>query len=471
MKKKTEKYLSEPARKVPVIIQADVVVAGGGSSGVCAAVAAARQGASTILIEKNGCLGGACTGGLVSIWHSLYSIDQSKKIIGGIIDDVINELRKRNAIYNTSDWYSSIASDKTSYVVDTEAVKLVFDELVLNAGVTVLLHTYVVGALSKEVSSIQAILIENKSGRGAIQGKVYVDCTGDGDLAYYAGVEYEKGDENQAVQPPGLCVRVGNLQPEKAEDAFRKGKVLEALLEHPMDYNNQLYTAHLWGTTGVYRKDEMMLAAARMVNTDCTDAFQLSQAEIEGRRQIDWIVRTLRNKIPGFEDMHIIDIAAEVGPRETRRFLGDYVLTEEDILSGRQFEDVIAQGTYPVDIHNPFGRGTVIKLLDGSMIEFDESGKRIRTMWTVDRSKNNAKYYRIPYGVLLPCNMHNLMVAGRCISATHKALGAIRVMVNCMQLGQAAGIGAAIASLTGTSPREVKRDKVQDGLRSLGMPI
>jgi len=232
VKKKTEKYLSEPARKVPVIIQADVVVAGGGSSGVCAAVAAARQGASTILIEKNGCLGGACTGGLVSIWHSLYSIDQSKKIIGGIIDDVINELRKRNAIYNTSDWYSSIASDKTSYVVDTEAVKLVFDELVLNAGVTVLLHTYVVGALSKEVSSIQAILIENKSGRGAIQGKVYVDCTGDGDLAYYAGVEYEKGDENQAVQPPGLCVRVGNLQPEKAEDAFRKGKVLEALLEH-----------------------------------------------------------------------------------------------------------------------------------------------------------------------------------------------------------------------------------------------
>ncbi len=461
METKAKKYLLQPVQKIPVIAEADVVVAGGGPSGVCAAVAAARHGASTILIEKNGYFGGACTAGLVNVWHSLYSMDKSEKVIGGLVDDAIGALKKRNAIKDMGN-YS---------VVDTEAVKLVFDEFILNAGVVALFHTYVVGALSEEVGSIQAMLVENKSGRGAIKGKVYIDCTGDGDLAYQAGAEYEKGNKNGAVQPPGLCVRLGLLRPKEAEVALKNGKVAATLAEHPMDYNNQPYTAHFYATPSLYRNDERMFTAARIVKTDCSDAFELSRAEIDGRRQIDWFVKTLRIKVPGFENIYIMDIAAEVAPRETRRFLGDYILTEKDILSGRQFQDVIAQGAQQVDIHNPTSGGVVFKYLDGSMISIDRTGKKTKAMWTADGKRKDTQYYQIPYRVLLPRNMQNLMVAGRCISATHEALGATRVMVNCMQLGQAAGIGAAIASSKNRSPREIDLSMLQEGLRTSGAPI
>ena len=455
--------MREPARNTPVIANVDVAVLGGGPAGFNAAVAAARQGVSTILIEKNGYMGGVATAGLVSIWHSLYSMDRNKKIIGGIVDDTIARLQDRSAVYGQGDFYTE---SKGSFVVDTEAAKLVFDQLALEAGVKLLFHTYVVDVL-RTMGKIKAVIVENKSGRGAIKAKVFIDCTGDGDVAYRA--VYEKGDLGGLMQPPGLCVRVGGLNA-VAFEGFRNGAVSRAL-DKEMDYNGQIYPSFLWHTKSVYRPDEIMMAAARMTNTDCSDGEQFSQASVDGRRQIDWIVRTLKTEVPGFEDAHIVDIAAEVGPRETRRFLGDYVLTEQDLLTGRDFPDVIGHGTYPVDIHNPVGRGITFKHLNGTMVTHDELGNVITSMWTADGAKSSVQYYNIPYRVLLPRDMQNLMVAGRCVSMTHEALGAIRVMVNCMQLGQAAGVGAAISCLTQKAPRDVEVGGIQAELVNLGWEL
>ena len=458
--------LREPARDIPVVADVDVAVLGGGPAGFNAAVAAARLGASTLLIEKNGYMGGVATAGLVSIWHSLYSMDRSKKIIGGIIDDVLARLEARDAVRGLGDYAPDLS--KGCWVVDTEAAKLVFDELALEAGVKPLFHTYAVDVL-QSMGEITAVIVENKSGRGAIKAKVFIDCTGDGDVASRAGAIYEKGDEDGLVQPPGMCVRVGGLKP-AAFEGFESGAVAKAL-DKEMDYNGQVYPSFLWQTNSLHRDDEVMMAAARMTHTDCSNGEQFSQASIDGRRQIDWIVRTLKAEVPGFEDAYIVDIADEVGPRETRRFLGDYVLTEEDLLTGRDFPDVIGRGTYPVDIHNPVGRGIIFKHLDGTMVTHDESGNVIRSTWTPDGGKNHAQYYNMPYRVLLPRDMHNLMVAGRCVSMTHEALGAIRVMVNCMQLGQAAGIGAALACVTKNAPRDVDFGSVQSELAKLGCEL
>ncbi|NMB13200.1 MAG: FAD-dependent oxidoreductase [Firmicutes bacterium] len=458
-------FVRESARDIPVIANVDVAVLGGGPAGFNAAVAAARLGVSTIMIEKNGYMGGVATAGLVSIWHSLYSMDRKRKIIGGIVDDVLARLEERSAVYGQGDFYTE---SKGSFVVDTEAAKLVFDQLALEAGVKLLFHTYVVDVIGT-MGEIQAVIVENKSGRGAIKAKIFIDCTGDGDVAYRAGASYEKGDLSGLMQPPGLCVRVGGLNP-SAFKSFESGAVSKAL-DKEMDYNGQIYPSFLWYTKSGYRPDEIMMAAARMTNTDCSVGEQFSQASVDGRLQIDWIVRTLKNEVPGFEDAHIVDIAAEVGARETRRFLGDYVLTEEDLLTGRGFSDVIGHGTYPVDIHNPVGRGIIFKHLNGVVVTHDETGNVTTSMWTADGNKSDVQYYNMPYRVLLPRDMSNLMVAGRCVSMTHEALGAIRVMVNCMQLGQAAGVGAAISCLTQKIPRDVEVGSVQAELVNLGLEL
>ena len=453
-----KEFYNEPARLTPVSGEADVVVLGGGPAGIGAAIAAARQGASVILVEKNGYMGGVCTAGQVGIWHTLSSLD-GKKIIGGVVDDMLLGMTRRNALYQLT--------DRGDVVLDTEVLKIVLDDLALSAGVRLLYHTYVTGVISESPGHIQAVIVENKSGRSAVKGRVFIDCTGDGDLAWHAGARFEKGNNDGQMQSPGLCMHIANLNNSKEDGPT----IQEALDSEPMDYNGKPYPAYLWTVPDVtMRKTGIMLAAARITGTDCTDAESLSNAEVEGRRQIDWVLRTLTKQVPSFKNAGISSIAAEVGVRETRRFLGKYMLTAEDLLSGKSFPDTVARGTYPIDIHSPSGRGISFKCLDGTLIEHNENGNVTRGMWTKDGKKNPVQYYQIPYRVLLPSSMQNVMVAGRCISVTHEALGATRVMVNCMQLGQAAGVGAALASSQGICPADVDIKELQNGLVSLGMP-
>ncbi len=462
MKRINRKSIIEPERKIPVSGDFDVVVLGGGPAGICAAVAAAKQGVSVLLVEKNGYLGGAATAGLVCLWHSLYSMDRKRKIAGGVIDDILKELKDRGALY-----YYHNGDTRENIAFSPEDAKIVFDCICLENGVSLLFHTYLAGVIKESDSVIKAAIIENKSGRSAVMGRTFIDATGDGDVGWHAGAKFEKGDAQGRMQPPGLCVRLGNLRFD-VQGAVSPAQVLK---NRKMDYNGMPYTAYIWGVKDVHRRDDsMMLAAARIINTDCTDARQFSEAEIEGRRQADWVFRTLKKELPGFEDACIVSLAPEVYARETRRFVGDYTITEEDILTGRKFDDVIGRGTSDIDVHTPDRKGIVIKSLNGEQHILDECDNLKSEMWTSDGKGRDTQYYEIPYSILLPMGMDNLMVAGRCISADRGALGALRIMVNCMQSGQAAGVGAASASSLGISPRRVDIREVQTRLKKLGMP-
>ncbi|HOM81950.1 MAG TPA: FAD-dependent oxidoreductase [Armatimonadota bacterium] len=437
-----------PAEKVPVLCEVDLLVCGGGPAGVCAAVAAARAGARVLLVERHGFFGGMTTAGGVTIWHSLYSTDGETQVIGGLVQELVERLERRGAARN------SRSDGRGYFVVDTEYAKLVFDELVRDAGVVPLLHAWAAGVVM-DGPRVAAVLMQSKSGRQAVRARVVVDATGDGDVAALAGAPFEKGDAQGLMQPPGLCFRIGGVDRRRAnEEGFKTGAVMRAL-NRPMDYNGQEYPCFLWTTESLFRDDELLVAGARVTEVDATDVWSFTRAEMEGRQQMEWVLKRLREEVPGFEKAYLAGLPAQIGIRETRRILGEHLLQEQELLEGVRFPDAIAQGTYPVDIHNPRGRGIVFKHLDGRWREVLPDGSRREGTWTPDGQVQKTPCYQVPYGVLVPRKVENLLVAGRCISATHEAHGAIRVMVNCMQFGQAAGAAAALCVREGYAPREL----------------
>jgi len=453
-------FVVVPAEKVPVVSEVDVLVCGGGPAGVCAAVAAARRGARVMLVERYGFFGGMSTAGLVVIWHKLYGMDLETQVIRGLPEELVERLARRNAVRN------SRPDGRGHFTIDTEQAKLVFDEVILDAGVTPLLHTWASNVIL-DGNRIDTVIVQNKSGRQAIRARFVIDATGDADIAARAGVPWEKGDERGLMQPPSLCFRLGGLDMERARRE-EYGKRLAEALNKPMDYNGQEYPNFLWTAPNLYRKDEMMLAGVRVTEIDATDSSSFTRAEMEGRRQLEWVVAQLRAHVPGFEQAHIVDIATQIGIRETRRVVGEYVLQEEDVLEGVRFPDVIAQGTYPIDIHNPLRRGIIFKEIDGTMREILEDGSRRHGYWTEDGRPRDTVCYQVPYRCLVPKNRSNLLVAGRCISTTHESHGATRVMVNCMQFGQAAGVAAALCADGNLSARDLPTERLHEALAEQG---
>lgn len=430
-------FVVVPAERIPVVREVDVLVCGGGPAGICAAVAASRLGAQVMLVERHGFFGGMATAGLVVIWHKLYGMDYETKVIRGLPEELVERLARRRAVRN------SRSDGRGQYIIDAEQAKLAFDELILDAQVTPLVHTWASDVLLDE-SQIDTVIIQNKSGRQAIRARVVIDATGDADIAARAGVQCEKGDAQGLMQPPSLCFRVGGIDVERAQrEGFRKGLVAKAL-NRPMDYNGQEYSNHLWTARSLFREDELLLAGVRVTEVDGSDGWSFTRAEMEGRRQLEWVLTQLRTHVPGFEEAYVVDIASQIGIRETRRIVGEHVLQEEELLEGVRFPDVIAQGTYPIDIHNPVRRGILLKEIDGSMRESLDDGSWQRGYWTHDGQPRGTVCYQVPYRCLVPKNCSNLLVAGRCISTTHVAHAATRVMVNCMQFGQAAGTAAAL---------------------------
>ncbi len=393
---------------------------------MAAAVAAGRNGADTLLIERYGFLGGTMTACLVNPFMTFHA--GKEQIIQGIFQEMIDRLK------GMDDY------DKGTKAFDVEAMKIVADQMVREAGVKLMLHTCVIDALVQE-KTIRGVEVHNKSGRQAVLGKVIVDATGDGDVAVMAGAPYEKGrKEDGLTQPMTLNFRMGGVDPEKMPSRQEINQLFEeakAKGEVSIPRENVLW----FPTT---RKGEIHFNTTRIVKVDGTKAEDLTYAEVEARRQMIELVNFLKRKVSGFENAYLLISGSQIGIRETRRIIGEYVMTEEDVLEARKFKDVIARGSYPIDIHSPTGEGTLIKRLPP------------------------GASYDIPYGCLVPKNIDNLLVAGRCVSSTHEAQAAIRVIPIVVAMGQAAGTAAALAARLNVPPRKLKVSLLQKTLREQG---
>lgn len=406
--------------------QHDVIVIGGGTAGVAAAVAAGRNGVGTLLIERYGFLGGSMTASLVNPFMEFHA--GGEQIVCGIFQEMIDRLK---------DLYGY---DERTQAFDVEAMKLVADQMVKEAGVKLLLHTCVIDALV-EGNAIRGIDVHNKSGRQVILGKVIVDATGDGDVAAMAGAPYEKGrKEDGLTQPMTLNFRMGGVDVERmptGEEINRCYKGAKARGDVTIPREDVL-----WFPT--MRRGEIHFNTTRIVRADGTSAEDLTRAEVEGRRQMAELAKFLKAEVAGFEEAYLSSSAAEIGIRESRRIMGEYVITGEDITEARKFKDVIARGSYPIDIHSPTGEGTV------------------------NPPMAPGASYDIPYRSLVPKDIDNLLVAGRCISSTHEGQSAIRVIPIVVAIGQAAGVAAALSAKLNMFPRRLDVSLLQRTLRSQG---
>ena len=465
-----EAWINEPARQTPVRHRYDVVVAGGGTSGLCAAIAAARGGARTLLVERY-----AFCGGNATIYLPLLSFldQQGNEVIKGIGKEIIDRVIELGGCvgHGRDPLHISYAP------VDPEVFKRVVIEELEKAGVDVLLHSLVVGVRTEDGSAsagesgparkrLTHLIIENKSGRSAVAGEWFIDGTGDGDVAYFAGATWEKGNAHGQMQPATLMFRMGGVDISKTRLAIAADPKRFACdiipAEHYVRTDNfivvgmreVLEEAKAAGDFPLHNNRVIFITQPRAgevavnmtrVLIDATDAEDLSRGEMQARKDV-WIVENfLKKYIPGFENAYVIDTAHRLGIRETRRIIGEYVLQREDILESRRFDDCITVASYPIDLHHPNGPDCTLE--------------------------HPQDTYDIPYRCLVPLGVSNLLVVGRCISATHEALAAIRVMPIGMALGQAGGVAAAIAFQKGLRDarevpvRELQRVLLEQGAR------
>ena len=434
-------------------LRTDVVVAGGGVSGFIAAIAAARNGSQVLLIEKYGFLGGTLTAAMVTIPFSVFA--WGERILGGIPFEFFEKLRELGgAVYPPLDStelrqyepgkLTFFDPELLGTVTDPEVAKYAIMEMVLAAGVQVLLHAMVV-RVKKEGNAVRSLVVETKGGQLEVEGKVFIDSTGDGDVAASAGAVVAKGNSEGKLQPPTLIFRMGGVDYEKVR-RFRP-QFPQFMKKATANGDLDIKREDLLVFQGTPRKGEVLVNCSRVYDVDGTNPFDLTRAEIEARRQ-NWQIATfLRKYVPGFENAYPQDSASQIGIRETRRILGEYVLTEDDVLTGRKFPHRIAKNFWIIDIHNPDQPGTVIKL----------------------QRRGTTTY--IPYECLVPLKVESLLVAGRAISTTHEAHSSIRTMGHCMAVGQAAGTAAAIMHRTGLRAHDVEIDMLQSILRAQGAII
>ncbi len=449
-----QKTMMEPARATPIAHEADLCVVGGSCTGVFAAVRAARLGARVALIEQNGCFGGTATAGLVNVWHSLYDIEQNQQIIGGLTDEMLKRLLKRDAIISHGS-----PSKPSDYTLNTEELKIELDALVVEAGLRPFLHARCV-ATAVEHDQLQAVIIEDKTGRRAIKARYFIDATGDGDLAQRAGLSTRMEAE---LQPPTACALLEGLDRlNAANPGFELGREVFNPA-HP----EALRDGHLWAARLPGLDDLKMVAGTRVNKANCADADQLTQAEMEGRRQVRRVMDILRRFSRGNE-VYLRGLPSYLGIRETRHAVCLHQVSEKELLHGQSFPDTIAHGAYPIDIHYSHQPGVTIRYLDGREIYYGQAGTPPRHSRWRPAAEPGATFYQIPYRALVPRGASNLLVAGRLVDADPAAYGAIRVMVNCNQTGEAAGVASFLALDQGLSVADVSAASLRKTLRQGG---
>jgi hypothetical protein len=457
-----------PPRHAALAGETDVLVVGGGPAGLGAAIGAADAGASVILAERYGFLGGNATAALVMPLMSFHTnrFPEQKEPSGqnktpllptdhGPGEPVVAGVLKRLLERLVSVGGAIPPSLATGYVVpfDPEWFKLMALELLNEAGVQFLLHAFASGVLSKD-GKVEGAVFETKSGPVAVRAKAVVDCTGDADMAVQAGAPFEMGRADGLAQPMTLMFRMVEFNRLGFDDYVKKNPSQWRGVHGLWDLVREATQA---GELELPREDilffatpherEVSVNSTRVTRVLGTDVWDLTYAECVSRAQMRQIAEFLRRHVPGFEKSYAAQSGINIGVRETRRIVGEYQLNAQDVLNARKFGDAIARGAYPIDIHNPTGSGTVLKRLPP------------------------GEAYDIPLRSLIPQKAQGLIVAGRCISGTHEAHSSYRVMPIVMATGQAAGVCAALAARGGMPIRDVPAREVQSELLRQGASL
>ncbi|MDO9542623.1 MAG: FAD-dependent oxidoreductase [Kiritimatiellia bacterium] len=430
----------EPTRETQVSGEYDVIVCGGGATGFIAAIAAARQGARTLLIEQYGILGGTATAAMMVEFGSVFN--GKTVLVGGVPHEFMHRLVDFGGVHN-------FHSDRHTMVFDPESMIFVCQEMVLESGAELLLHGLIAAPIVED-GLVRGVIIEGKSGRKALLAKVVIDCTGDADVAARAGARAEFGrPKDRLVQPVTLEILLGNVDATRVNyshhDLIPQIKAARASGAWPIPAERMFSWDRVCkrGAPDDPKHAFFFINGTNAVDIDGTDMWSLTKAEIETRRQVAPLIAFLQRHAPGFEKCYLDRTAVQVGIRETRRIVGGYTLMREDVLAASHFEDGVVPACNSIDVHD----------VAGKVFEHD--------------FLKEGTYYEIPYRCFLPVDLEGILVAGRCLSADHWALGSARVMVVCMPMGEAVGIAAAMAAGKDCLPRAIPvaelKEKISKG--------
>jgi hypothetical protein len=447
-------------------LKTGVLVVGAGAAGIAAAISSARNGAATLLVESNGYLGGISASlGWIGFHDNRY-----RQVVKGLAAEFVSRMQA------AGDASPYVMDPKCSSVVslNVHAWKILAMEMARDAGVQLMLHTHFVDTI-REGGRIAGVIVEHKSGRQEIRADVTIDCSGDGDVAARGGVNWEKGrTQDGLVQAPTLVFRVGGIDRLRFIRACKDPSLnyREWLHPHPdlwrkmmarIDHEPVFITGGFAGLIEQARRagdfevpqsrlvgikthvpDEFLVVTTRVLGLDPTDVNSVTEAYARIYLQIPILMKFFRRYLPGWEATQLREIAPMLGIRESRRITGDYVLTVDDVVAGREFPDAVSMGGYHVDIHNPSGT------------------------WVISR---NVAAYTIPLRSLIAQGVEGLLMAGKCLSATHEAVASTRVIPICMGQGQAAGVAAALAVARRCQVRDVPIRHIQNLLIEQGAEL
>ena len=436
--------IEEPARQIPLYGEYEVAVLGDGPAGIAAAVAAARAGRRTLLIERYGFLGGMGTAAGVTNFCGLHAnvYGEMHRVVRGVASELLDRIDRLGGLNAPH----LILGKILAQAYDTAAYKIAADDLLAAHKVDILFHALGAGVVMHDDVRINALVVETKAGRQAVRSDIFIDCSGDGDLAAWAGARYEIGDNNGSMLYPSMMFRLNGIDPDKAGEAWR---TIPALMEQA----EAAGTHHFPRKAAIVRPQrsqiEWRVNFTQLARADGTainglEPDDLTRGEIEGRRQAVAAFNFLRT-VPGFENSYIVDLPPQLGIRETRRVIGGYMLSGGDVLGCASFDDTIGVNGWPMESH--------------------VAGDVIFKFPPIPGSRG---FNELPYRMLVPAGLDNLLVAGRCASMTHDGQSAARVSGACFAMGEAAGTAAALALGGNRIPRDIAVEKLQRQLEQQG---
>ncbi len=427
------------AAGIPVLWEADVAVVGGGSAGCAAAVASARHGARTILIESGGFFGGTAVA-VLDTMYGFFPAGSDQRIVGGIGWEVASGMLESKQAMLRGNTYGA----GTGVTYEPEALKVEWDRRILDSGVRPLLHSRMASVIM-DGPTVLGIVVLTRRGSFQVLAKRVVDSSGDANVAWAAGCSLEMPSAQRRVQPLTTTFRLGGVgEPVKTPELHRLMR--EAAESGEYQLPRLEGSAHPTMLPGVYHTN-----VTRVSGVDATNPWAATAAEIEGRKQAAEYTRFFKDRVPGYEGSYLLNTSVWAGTRETRRLVGEYVLTKEDVLEARQFDDAIGLCGAPIEDHDG-GAATIWRYVAAG-----------------DDGQPTGRVYGIPYRTLVPREVEGLLVAGRCLSATHDAHASARSIAQCLSYGHAAGAAAALSVATDRGVREIDTDTLRSQLAEDGM--